>query len=132
MALRGYAARAEELRKRLDTASVAIRKTAVEYGGFARLRATESAIRPARFETLKDEVDGGNSWKRGRALRSLCAELKKEKWAPRWRSPKNPSPLPSVCPLIPLSSYPTLLVIVKDVANSALAKGPKSKKRTLI
>ena len=73
--LRGYAARAEELGKRLDTASVAIRETAVEYGGFARLLATESAMRLARVETLKEE---GNSWKPERALRSLCAELEKE------------------------------------------------------
>jgi hypothetical protein len=66
--LRGYAARAEELGKRLDMASVAIRETAVEYGGFARLRATESAMRLARVETLKEE---GNSWKPERA-RGVC------------------------------------------------------------
>lgn len=73
--LGGYAARAEELGKRLDTASVAIRETAVEYGGFARLWATESAMRLARVEILKEQ---GNSWKPKRALRSLCAELEKE------------------------------------------------------
>jgi len=56
---------------------VAIRETAVEYGGFARLLATESAMRLARVETLKEQ---GNGWKRGRALRSLCG-FDEEKWA---------------------------------------------------
>jgi hypothetical protein len=89
-------------------------------GVFARLRVTESAMRLARVETLKEQ-GLGNGWKRGRALRSLCAELKKEKWAASLEEFQrvNPSPLPSVCPLIPLLSYPTLLVIVKCVANNA-------------
>lgn len=67
--LGGYAARVEELGKRLSTASVAIREATVEYGSFVRLWATESAMKLARVETLKEQ---GNR-KRGRALRSLCA-----------------------------------------------------------
>lgn len=75
--LGGYAARAEELGKRLGTASLAIRETAVEYESFARLRATESAMGPARVTTLKEEVDRLEG--RERALQSLYAELEKEK-----------------------------------------------------
>jgi pre-mRNA-splicing factor CDC5/CEF1 len=75
--LGGYTARAEELGKRLGTASVAIRETAVEYESFARLRVTESAMGPARVATLKEEVDRLEA--RERALQSLYAELEKEK-----------------------------------------------------
>ena len=75
--LGGYASRAEELGRRLGTASVAIRETAVEYESFARLRATESAMGPARVATLKEEVDRLEG--RERALQSLYAELEKEK-----------------------------------------------------
>jgi pre-mRNA-splicing factor CDC5/CEF1 len=75
--LGGYTARAEELGRRLGTASVAIRETAVEYESFARLRATESAMGPARVATLKEEVDRLEA--RERALQSLYAELEKEK-----------------------------------------------------
>jgi pre-mRNA-splicing factor CDC5/CEF1 len=75
--LGGYTARAEELGKRLGTASVAIRETAVEYESFARLRTTESAMGPARVATLKEEVDRLEA--RERALQSLYAELEKEK-----------------------------------------------------
>lgn len=75
--LGGYTARAEELGKRLGTASVAIRETAVEYESFARLRVTESAMGPARIATLKEEVDRLEV--RERALQGLYAELEKEK-----------------------------------------------------
>jgi len=75
--LGGYAARAEELGRRLGTASVAIRETAIEYESFARLRATESAMGPARVATLKEEVDRLET--RERTLQSLYAELEKEK-----------------------------------------------------
>ncbi len=75
--LGGYAARAEELGRRLGTASVAIRETAIEYESFARLRATESAMGPARVATLKEEVDRLEA--RERTLQSLYAELEKEK-----------------------------------------------------
>jgi pre-mRNA-splicing factor CDC5/CEF1 len=75
--LGGYTARAEELGKRLGTASVAIRETAVEYESFARLRATESAMGPARVATLKEDVDRLEA--RERALQILYAELEKEK-----------------------------------------------------
>jgi pre-mRNA-splicing factor CDC5/CEF1 len=74
--LGGYTARAEELGKRRGTASVAIREKAVEYESFARLRATESAMGPARVATLKEEVDRLEA--RERALQSLYAELEKE------------------------------------------------------
>ncbi|KAI0269503.1 hypothetical protein BGY98DRAFT_1014366 [Russula aff. rugulosa BPL654] len=73
-ALRGYTARAEELGKRLDTASVAI-QTAVEYGGVARLRATESGMAPTCveiLERLKEDV-----LREGMALWSLYGELEK-------------------------------------------------------
>jgi pre-mRNA-splicing factor CDC5/CEF1 len=75
--LRGYAARAEELGRRLATASVGIREMAVEYESFARLRATESAMGPARVATLKEEVDKLEA--RERTLQSLYGELEKEK-----------------------------------------------------
>jgi pre-mRNA-splicing factor CDC5/CEF1 len=75
--LGGYTARAEELGKRLGTASVAIRETAIEYESFARLRVTESAMGPARVATLKEEVDRLEA--RERALQSLYGELEKEK-----------------------------------------------------
>ena len=75
--LGGYTARAEELGKRLGTASVAIREKAIEYESFARLRAAESALGPARVATLKEEVDKLEA--RERALQSLYAELEKEK-----------------------------------------------------
>ncbi len=75
--LGGYATRAEELGKRLGTASVAIRETAVEYESFARLRGTELAMGPARVATLKEEVDRLEA--RERALQSMYAELEKEK-----------------------------------------------------
>jgi pre-mRNA-splicing factor CDC5/CEF1 len=75
--LGGYAARSEELGKRLGTASVAIREVAVEYESFARLQATESAMGPARVVTLKEEVDKLEG--RERSLQSLYAELEKEK-----------------------------------------------------
>ena len=75
--LGGYTTRAEELGKRLGTASVAIRETAVEYESFGRLRATETAMGPARVATLKEEVDRLEG--RERTLQSLYAELEKEK-----------------------------------------------------
>ncbi len=75
--LGGYTARTEELGKRLGTASVAIRETAVEYESFGRLQATESAMGPARVATLKEEVERLEA--RERALQSLYAELEKEK-----------------------------------------------------
>jgi len=75
--LGGYAARAEELGKRIGRASVGIRETAVEYESFGRLRVTESAMGPARVATLKEEVDRLEG--RERTLQSLYAELEKEK-----------------------------------------------------
>jgi pre-mRNA-splicing factor CDC5/CEF1 len=75
--LGGYVARAEELGRRLGTASVGIREVAVEYESFARLRATESAMGPARVATLKEEVERLEG--RERALQGLYAELEKEK-----------------------------------------------------
>ncbi|KAH9999036.1 pre-mRNA splicing factor component-domain-containing protein [Russula vinacea] len=66
-----------ELGRRLGTASVAMREVAVEYESFARLRATESAMGPARVATLKEEVDKLEA--RERTLQSLYGELEKEK-----------------------------------------------------
>jgi pre-mRNA-splicing factor CDC5/CEF1 len=75
--LGGYMARADELGRRLGTAAAAIREMAVEYESFARLRATESAMGPARVTTLKEEVDTLEA--RERTLQSLYAELEREK-----------------------------------------------------
>jgi pre-mRNA-splicing factor CDC5/CEF1 len=75
--LGGYMARADELGRRLGTAGVAIRETAVEYESFARLQATESAMGPARVATLKEEVERLEA--RENALQSLYAELEREK-----------------------------------------------------
>jgi pre-mRNA-splicing factor CDC5/CEF1 len=75
--LGGYVARADELGRRLGTAAAGIRETAVEYESFSRLRATETAMGPARVATLKEEVDRLEG--RERALQSLYAELEKEK-----------------------------------------------------
>ncbi|KAI0303450.1 Cc.Cdc5 protein [Multifurca ochricompacta] len=75
--LGGYAARAGELGKRLGSAGGAIREMTEEYESFARLRATESVMGPARVATLKEEVEKLES--RERTLQSLYAELEKEK-----------------------------------------------------
>ena len=75
--LGGYVARADELGRRLGTAAAAIREMAVEYESFARLRATESAMGPARVTTLKEEVDTLEA--RERVLQSLYGELENEK-----------------------------------------------------
>ena len=75
--LGGYAARSDELGRRLGTAAAGIREVSVEYESFARLRATESAMGPARVATLGEEVDRLEA--RERALQSLYAELEKEK-----------------------------------------------------
>jgi pre-mRNA-splicing factor CDC5/CEF1 len=75
--LGGYVARADELGRRLGTAARAIREIAVEHESFARLRATESAMGPARVATLKEEVDKLEA--RERVLQSLYGELEKEK-----------------------------------------------------
>ncbi|KAI9510380.1 pre-mRNA splicing factor component-domain-containing protein [Russula earlei] len=75
--LGGHVARSDDLGRRLGTAGAAIRETAVEHESFARLRATESAMGPARVASLKEEVDRLEA--RERALQSLYAELEKEK-----------------------------------------------------
>lgn len=75
--LGGYVTRADELGRRLGTVGAAIREMVVEYESFARLRATESAMGPARVATLKEEVDTLEA--RERALQSLYEELEKEK-----------------------------------------------------
>jgi len=75
--LGGHVARGEELSRRLGTAGAAIREMAVEFESFARLRAMESAMGPARVASLKEEVEGLEG--RERTLQSLYAELEKEK-----------------------------------------------------
>ncbi|KAI9456229.1 pre-mRNA splicing factor component-domain-containing protein [Lactarius psammicola] len=75
--LGGYTTRAVELGKRLGSAGAAIQDMTFEFESFGRLRATESAMGPARVAGLKEEVDRLEA--RERALQSLYAELEKEK-----------------------------------------------------
>ena len=75
--LGGYVTRADELGRRLGTVGAAIREMVVEYESSARLRATESAMGPARVATLKEEVVTLEA--RERALQSLYEGLEKEK-----------------------------------------------------
>lgn len=75
--LGGYATRAVELGKRLETAGAAIQEMTFEYESFSRLHATESAMGPARVAGLREEVEKLEA--RERALQNLYAELEKEK-----------------------------------------------------
>jgi pre-mRNA-splicing factor CDC5/CEF1 len=75
--LGGYAARSDELGRRLGTAAVGIREASVEHESFARLRAMESVMGPARVATLKEFVD--RLEERERMLQNLYGELEKDK-----------------------------------------------------
>ncbi|KAI0259969.1 pre-mRNA splicing factor component-domain-containing protein [Gloeopeniophorella convolvens] len=75
--LGGYAARAEELGRRLGAAGVGAQEAAGELASFARLRGAEEAGGPARVAGLREEVERLEG--RERALQGLYAELVREK-----------------------------------------------------